>query len=584
MEQANMRDPFPTVSEGAISDWVGPRSFQRGRSYFKSGAILDPRLQGNTLKAWCQGSRPQPYHLWVVCGAEGIKEADCSCPVGGGGRCKHVAALLLTWSDQPDSFREVEELDTNLERHSKSELIALIKQMVKIHPNLESLLATTPPEDSRSSPLVDPESYRRQAELAIRTSFDDWGWGGTGDIDVVLGSGDNFLAKSDYANAGIVYQAVAQEVFKHFEIVYGEEGEHIHEVVNRCVQGLGNCLTAEDGNTAAREQALQALFEVFRLDLDYGGYGLGDEAEGLILEHADDDEKRVVAGWTRTAMQAATGEYDGFRRRSYGSILLDLEADHLDDDAFLEICRESGLLDDLVDRLLTLGRLDEALAEAGRAGDMELLTLAGLFGAHGHGRRLEPLVAERIETTRIDGLTAWLKEQHEERGELAEALILAKQLLEQRQDLAAYQDVRELSQRLGIWQATRPELLAELAAARQYGLLTDIHLDEGEIDLALKSVCQPSRGFYYGQWMRVAEAAAETRPQAAAELYREQAEKLVEARGRERYQQACTYLTTMRDLYRQMSREPAWTDFMAEFRERHHRLRALQDELNKAGL
>ena len=579
-----MSNSIPTVNEGAISDWVGSRSFQRGRSYFKRGDILGPRRQGNTLKAWCEGSRPQPYRLWVAYGTEGIKEAHCSCPVGGGGRCKHVAALLLTWLDDPDSFREVEALDPNLERRSKAELIALIKQMVEAHPAFESLLEETPAEDGRSSPLVDPESYRRQAEFAIRSGFDGWDWGGVGDINVVLGSGDNFLAKSDYANAGIVYQAVAQEVFEHFEMVHDEyAGEYLYEVVNRCVQGLGNCLTAGDGDTAARERALQVLLEIFRLDSDYGG-SAGKDAADLILKHATVDEKRVVAGWVRTAMQAATGEYDGFRRRSYGSILLDLEADHLDDDAFLEICRESGLLDDLVDRLLTLGRLDEALAEAGRAGDMALLTLAGLFGAHGHGRRLEPLVAERIETTRIDGLTAWLKEQHEEREELAEALVLAKQLLEQRQDLAAYQDVRELSQRLGIWQATRPELLAELVAARQYGLLTDIHLDEGEIDLALKSVRQPSRGFYYGQWMRVAEAAAETRPQATVELYREQAEQLVEARGRERYQQACTYLTTMRDLYRQMSRESAWTDFMAEFRERHHRLRALQDELSKAGL
>ena len=577
-----MSNPIPTVNEGAISDWVSSRSFQRGRSYFKRGAILEPRRQDNTLKAWCQGSRPQPYRLWVAYGTQGIKEADCSCPVGGGGRCKHVAALLLTWLDDPDSFREVEELGLNLERRSKAELIVLIKQMVEAHPAFESLLEATPPEDDQSSPLVDPESYRRQAELAIQSGFD--GWGGVGDINVVLGSGDNFLAKSDYANAGIVYQAVAQAMFEHFEMMYGEDGEEMHEVVNRCVQGLGNCLTAGDGNAAARENALQALFEIVRLDLDYGGYGLADEADELILEHANDNEKRVVAGWARTAMQAATGEYDSFRRRSYGSILLDLEADHLDDDAFLEICRESDLLDDLVDRLLTLGRLDEALAETGRAGDMELLTLAALFDAHGHGRRLEPLVAERIETTRIDGLTAWLKKQHEERGELAEALILAKQLLEQHRDLARYRDIRELSQRLGIWQGTRSKLLAEWTAAQQYGLLTDIHLDEGEIDLALKSVRQPSQGFYYGQWMRVAEAAAATRPQAAAELYREQAEKLVETRGRERYQQACTYLTTMRDLYRQMAREPAWTDFMAEFRERHHRLRALQDELNQAGL
>ena len=93
------------------------------------------------------------------------------------------------------------------------------------------------------------------------------------------------------------------------------------------------------------------------------------------------------------------------------------------------------------------------------------------------------------------------------------------------------------------------------------------------------------RSAYAGdRLIRVAEAAAETRAQASLEIYRRQAEKLVKDRGRKRYQEACTYLTTMRDLYRQMSREAAWTDFMAEFRERHRRLRALQDELGKAGL
>ena len=244
------------------------------------------------------------------------------------------------------------------------------------------------------------------------------GWGGAGDIDTVLGSGDNFLAKSDYANAGIVYQAVAQEAFEHFELVHDDD-EYLYGVVCRCVQGLGNCLTAEDGNAAARENALQALVEICRWDSDYGGYA-GKDAEDLILKHATADEKRVVAGWARTAMLAATGQYDSYRRKAYGGFLLELEDDHLDDDAFLEICRESGRLDDLVDRLLTLGRLDEALAEADPARDSDLLTLAGIFGVHGHGRRLEPLVAKRIETTRHYGLLTWLKDQHEARGDLAE--------------------------------------------------------------------------------------------------------------------------------------------------------------------
>ena len=109
---------------------------------------------------------------------------------------------------------------------------------------------------------------------------------------------------------------------------------------------------------------------------------------------------------------------------------------------------------------------------------------------------------------------------------------------------------------------------------------------EGVVDLALKSVKQleQSVGYTGDQLIRVVQAAAETRPQAAAEIYRRQAEKLIKGRTRERYRHACTCLTTMRDLYRQMSQEPAWTDFMAEFRERHRRLRALQNELNKAGL
>ena len=42
--------------------------------------------------------------------------------------------------NDPDSFQEVEAIDTTLEKHSKAELIALIKQMLEQDPDLESLL------------------------------------------------------------------------------------------------------------------------------------------------------------------------------------------------------------------------------------------------------------------------------------------------------------------------------------------------------------------------------------------------------------------------------------------------------------
>ena len=581
-----MRNPFSAVSEKNIRDWVGPRSFQLGRSYFEDGAILDPRLQGSTLRASCQGSRSQPYRLWVVYGTEGIEEAHCSCPVGGGGRCKHVGALLLAWLDQPDAFRAVEELDANLEQCSQSELIALIKQMLQVQPDLETLLELALSGSGRDRTTLNPDSYRRQIASAFRNAGNDWQAARRveADIDLAMGTGAGFLDNADYANACIVYQAVHQGLMEHYEMML-DNADYLWDVMNQCTDGLGDCLGAADGDVAVRERALQALFAMYRFNLDIGGYGFGDDPEAFMLELTTDEEKNTIAGWVRTAMQTATGPYDDHKRRAYSGLLLALEAD-LDDDAFLEICRENGRWADLVDRLLVLERLGEALAEAERAGDSDLLTLAGVFRQHGYDRRLESLVIKRIETTHNHGLTAWLKDRYEERGELDEALVLAHRMLEQRPDLAGYRNVRDLSQRLGNWYQSRSKLLAEWAAARQYGLLTDVHLEEGAIGPALKAVRQYEQISPYARdrLLRVAQAAAETHPQASIDIYRDQAERLVEARGRDNYRQACNYLTKIQGLYRQMSQKPAWTDFMAGFRERHRGLPALQNELDKEGL
>jgi len=158
---------IPQFSEDDIPKRVGERSFERGRRYFQGGAIRNARRQGPTLKAYCEGSRPEPYRVQVTFGSKGIEEADCSCPVGAGGHCKHVAALLLTWLHRPEEFREVEELDKALERRSKAELIALIKQMLLLWPELEEILETPLPRTGRRRTPVDSGAHRppRAGEL-----------------------------------------------------------------------------------------------------------------------------------------------------------------------------------------------------------------------------------------------------------------------------------------------------------------------------------------------------------------------------------------------------------------------------------
>lgn len=582
-----MSNTIPEISESAILAWVGPRGFQLGRGYLENDSVFDLRRQGSALRACCQGSMPQPYRLRVAFGAEGIEEAHCSCPVGGGGHCKHAGALLLAWLDRPDGFRMVAELDADLEQRSKGELIALIKQMLQLQPDLETLLEVPlPGGDWRSDP-VDPAPYRRQVSSAFRRGGDDWmaTQRVATDVGIAVSAGDGFLALADYSNASIVYRAVAQEIMEHYDTMLDEDGR-LTEVVDRCVDGLGNCLSGEGDDAAARNSSLQTLFRIYRLDMDYGGVGLGEAAPDLILEHATEEEKRAVAGWVRAAMPQGNGWSDNFQRQVHGRFLLHLEMAYLDDTAFLSICRESGLLAEMVDRLLALGRLEEATAEAELAGDYELLTLADIFREHGCGQRVEPLLAGRIETGGDHRLVEWLKERHKERGELTDALALAQRLLERRPDLARYREVRDLSRQLGVWRELRPQLLAAWSAAKEYGLLTDVYLEEGEVDLALKSVKRRRPGFLHGadQLIRVAQAASETHPHAALDIYRQRAESLIEARGRENYRRACQHLVQVRDLYLRLSQEPVWTGYVAGLRERHRRLPALKEELSNAGL
>ena len=583
-----MSEPIPTTNAQTIAAWVGTRSLELGRDYFENGAVFDLRRQGSCLKARCQGSMPQPYRLQVAFGADGIEAADCSCPVGGGGHCKHVGALLLAWLDQPDAFRTVPELDADLERRSKEDLIALVKQMLRRQPDLEALLEVGLPGGDRRHGSVDPDTYRRLVSSAFRRAGDGWLEYRqiAGDIESIASAGDDFLALSDYVGANVVYRAVLQGIQEYYEMAFDEDGE-MFDVVEQCVEGLANCLAAGGEDSVVREQTLRTLFDIYRFDMDSGGIGLAEGAPDLILEHATDEEKRAVAGWVRAAMAGGSGWSDKYRRQAHGRFLLDLEKSHLDDDGFLGICRECGLATELVDRLLTLGRLNEAISETELAGDYDLLILADVFRRRGYGPSVEPLLVRRIETSRDDRLMEWLMVRHRDRGELAEALALAKRLLRARPYLARYQEVRDLSRQLGVWQELRPDLLAEWSAAGQFGLLTDVHLEEGEIDEALCSVRrQQTSRFPYeaNRMLQVAEAATRTHPRAAIQLYLEQAESLIEARGRANYHLACDHLTTARDIYRQLDDEPEWTHFVAQLRERHRRLRALQEELDSSGL
>lgn len=124
--------------------------------------------------------------------------------------------------------------------------------------------------------------------------------------------------------------------------------------------------------------------------------------------------------------------------------------------------------------------------------------LADLFVSRSHGDLAEDLVRERAQASHAspDGhparrdsrLIVWLKERAQEQGDLAEALVLAETLFWERPAAPGYQELRDLACSLRRWDELRAAILARLADEEKYHLLTEIYLEEGEVDRALESV------------------------------------------------------------------------------------------------
>jgi uncharacterized Zn finger protein len=148
-------------------------------------------------------------------------------------------------------------------------------------------------------------------------------------------------------------------------------------------------------------------------------------------------------------------------------------------------------------------------------------------------------------------------------------------------NLENYVTLRAFAQRLNRWISLRPELLEKLESDQLWDLLIVIALEEGEVNRAIELLP-------HQRWARhdlqVAEAAEANHPLAAIDIYCREVDRLIEARGRDNYQEAAVILEQVKKLYHKQNSCSKWDHFLMELRQHNARLPALMDELNKAGL
>lgn len=601
-------------TDAAIEAYTGSAALSRGRAYARQGAVFTTRRTGETLRARCRGSRAEAYAVEATLDGGWVRSAECSCPIGSEGGCKHVAALLLTWRDRPAEFREAQPLDSALAERDRAELIALIRQMIALQPELESLLDAPLPGTGRQATAADAEAYRRQAIAVFERAGDEWGAESVvaHGLKPLLGIAAGFAAQGDPASASVVYEAILGEVMDRYETV-NQEGE-LGESVAASVQGLVSCLGAlGTEERAQREAVVHALFTAFVFDLETGGMGVADGVEEALAASATAAERALVTDLAWTALTEAQSAQGEWYRRAYGELIEALATEPLDDQAYLALCRQSSRSEALVERLLSLGRLDEAVVAAEAVNDYPLIALADLFLEHNQERAALRLVQARAERSEDPRLLDWLKQRALRRGDQPAALALAQLLIRRQPSLEGYREARALAQSLGRWPALRAPLLE---AVQEPYLLCQIFLDEGEIDGAL-ALLHPSlrmslpaadpdvtrnmadavtRALGGAQlaWAhlgvggemarRVAEAAAQTRPRAALSVYQGLIEAAIGRRVRQSYAEAAALLLKMGELAERSGAEEEWLNFIATIRLQYPRLRALQEELTAAGL
>lgn len=499
-----------------------------------------------------------------------------------------------------------QDVEPTLEQFTKAELISLIKRMLQRYPDLTGMIAMAPPADAKPPhPPFNPAFYRRQVdEVFDTTDRNTWGSEGraAGPLLSIVAIANEYVQQQDYADAAALYEIIVRAILANYDSFrwHADEGD-LDTVVEDCVKGLGKCLRGERSATAVRKQIIPTLFDVYNFDASlYNDEPvMSSNVSPILVRWTTLEERLMLASQLREAFDLHTDWHadDVSDSEDFNDLLLGLEADIIDDETFLRICRETENSSYLIERLLKRGQLEEALAQAQQVDTYYLLEIADILCEQGHEAAAEHLIQERVKQSNSTDLLEWLKGRYAARGDSAAALDMAQRLFRV-YPLAAtierYRELRQLAQQLDRWAAVQAEIMAYVQQSRNIALQIAIALDEGQVERALQLLqaerqTKDTRNGPYGSGnfnvgLEVAKAAEASHPRESIDIYKAYVETRIEWRGRDHYQVACQYLTSIRRLYQKMGKNNEWTTYIAALRDQHRNLPALKDEMAKAKL
>jgi uncharacterized Zn finger protein len=573
---------LPHVTEPIIHQYSSDESFERGREYYRHGAVLSLVQRGQVLHAEVQGSDVLPYRVQCAFHPDGTVSATCTCPYDWGGWCKHIVATCLATIQEPERIEGRPALEELLSRLDRKRLRTLVLTLAERDPTLTDVIEqfVGEPQSPRTRPAspqqaqVDGKAIRHRVRSILhsldRMRSSDAYWhvsGVVNEVRQVLEQGWTLLQADDGRSALTLLDALTEAYLTDWTILNDSDGEP-----SGFFRELGPAWTeavlSADLSPRERKAWAHRLETWQRAVDDYGVEEVFAAAQQAAREGWDDQGLQGVFQGTPT-------DVGSWERGTASKELTDARLHVLERRArfseYLALARATRHHDAYVTMLVRLGRTQEAAAYGREHLEtvQEALILARALSDRGEREQGLQIAEHGLTLQGSRGaLAMWLREEAASMGKMTQALAAAEVAFREELSLANYLRVAELAG--ARWPEQRVKLLDDARHATSYvpqGQI-DVFLHEGLIDDAIAAV-EP-----YGTstlLQRVVEAARLSRPEWVIQTCKRQAEQIMDEGKAHDYRAAAKWLTNVRAAYQEMGREVEWNRYLAGLLEQHRR-------------
>ena len=562
-----MSEEFSRITEESIRKRVGSASLAEGYRYMYSQALSGLELQGNLLKGNCKGRADKVYRVQAQLSENEILDAGCTCPQGMNGRCRHVAALVLTWINRGENFQRSQTIQEILNRLSRKELEETLETLIQRRPELKSVVEKMAPQAVWLQKNLSENDFRCLVEALLINNTDNSLWDA---IDSQKLVGEDLIRQREWDKAVQIFVSLYQAIRQRHS-----QGASVtaDEICADCVEDLMRIPM-----TALDEKQIRKMGEVMFLELGESIETQGTLHKDVVSWMASGSVKQTQL-WAAQAWDALHRCSRKAQRRLWGMLCLVFYGSKLDANTQKRLYQEIGWYAELTLQLAREQQFDEIPEALASADDYEVLTAVERLLQMNYPKQAFAVLEIRLKEKPSEILSDWLQKHRLQRQSDEEAIELAQRMFAIRPDKESYQRLRSEGLHAGIWDELQDRCLLQLKQTGQYQLLMDIFLDEWDLERAVFLWQEEPQKFQRSQIFQLAQIAEQTQPVTAIKIYQDLLESqllaMVEANilsvadaGESVRREIETLVARLKDLMSQTYSANAWSEYVNSLRNR----------------